>query len=366
MTKPVTVSEPSLGALQKLAKSIIEKYKKNGDLKIQVPVRGTSNIVYDKKLRQYVLAGKTKELDVRNLAVSKAFTQRAWLIWFIAHELVAQGKSATLRDIYYSAQAYNLNFEEQGLSDQAIYDIEATIGMPREDLHIFPEERSAIYGDMIIQYIDPKYKSKNHNLSDHPDGVSVGPALTEAKFISHKADKVLVVEKNAIFTRFVEDEAYKKFNAIVIGLGGQAPRNARVLIRRLNQELGLPVYIFADADPWGMAIVNTIMEGSAAAAHLTGLTTPDAVYCGVWPSDIRKFDLPSDPLKDVDLKRLDDMKHDPRYATGVWKRELQVFEHEKRKTELEAFAKHKLSFLVDEYLPSRLKELANKASGAKA
>jgi DNA topoisomerase-6 subunit A len=350
-------AEPSLKALQKLALSIIEKYKKSGELKIRVPIRGTSNITFDKKLRQYVLSGNTKELDIKNLAVSKAFTQRAWLIWFIANELVAQGKSATLRDIFYSAQAFGLNFEEQGLSDQAIYDIEAIVGMPREDLHIFPEERSAIYGDMVIQYIDPKYKAKKHNLSDHPDGVSIGPALTEAKFVSCKADKVLVVEKNAIFTRFVEDEAYKKFNALVVGLGGQAPRNARVLIRRLNQELGLPVYVFVDADPWGMAICNTITAGSAAAAHLTGLTTPDAVYCGVWPSDIKRFNLPSDPLKDVDLKRLEDMKHDPRYTSGIWKRELEVFSREKRKTELEAFAKHRLSFLVDEYLPQRLKEL---------
>ncbi len=357
MAKQSAVQEPSLKALQQLAKAIVEKYKKNGELKIQVPVRGTGNITYDKKLRQYVLAGKTKELDVHNLASSKAFTQRAWLIWFISRELVAADKSATLRDLYYSAQAYNLNFEEQGSSDQAIYDIEAVIGMPRESMHIFPEERSAIYGDMVIQYTDSKYKHKEHNLSDHPDGVSVGPALTEAKLVSCKADKVLVVEKNAIFTRFVEDEAYKKFNAIVFGLGGQAPRNARVMVRRLNQELGLPVYIFCDADPYGAHIASVVISGSAAASHLTGLATPDAIWAGVYPSDIKRYDLPSDPLKDVDIKRLGDMKHDPRYSTGVWKRELEVFEKEKRKTELEAFAKHKLSFLVDEYLPQRLKEL---------
>ncbi len=85
-----------------------------------------------------------------------------------------------------------------------------------------------------------------------------------------KLTKVIVSEKGAMFTRFIEEQVYKKFNSILIYMSGQAPRATRYFIRRLNHELGLPVYIFTDADPWGMHIAMVIISGSANAAHLSG------------------------------------------------------------------------------------------------
>ncbi|HDN05843.1 MAG TPA: DUF2399 domain-containing protein, partial [Candidatus Bathyarchaeota archaeon] len=170
------------------------------------------------------------------------------------------------------------------------------------------------------------------------------------------ADKVIVIEKGAMFTRFIEEKAHKKFNAILVHTAGQPPRATRVLIRRLNEEMGLPVYLFTDGDPWGMHIAMVIISGSANAAHLRELTTPDAKWSGVWATDIVNYKLPTDPLDDVDVKRLYELQRDPRYKDPLWQREIKTFLKIKRKAEQEAFSRYGLTYIVDEYLPAKLEE----------
>jgi len=122
----------------------------------------------------------------------------------------------------------------------------------------------------------------------------------------------------------------------------------------LNTELGLPVYIFTDGDPWGMHIAMVICSGSASAAHIPNLATPDAEWIGIWASDIRRYRLPTEPFNKRDLKRLEELRRDPRYKRGRWKRELELFASLRRKAEQEALNKYGLSYVVDKYLPDKL------------
>ncbi len=89
------------------------------------------------------------------------------------------------------------------------------------------------------------------------------------------------------------------------------------------------------------------------------LTTPDAVWLGVWASDIIRFKLPSDKLTDIDIKRLHELKQDPRYTDKMWHEELDTFLRIKKKSEQEAFARYGLSYIVDTYLPQKLKLMKN-------
>jgi len=323
---------------------------------VRMRSRSTDNIFYSQQHRQYVLGDKTVTRSSRNIAHLRPFTQMVWTAYFV-HELLRQRKTSTLRDVYYSAQAYDIFFKDQSESDNIITDLETAIEHPRESFNVFPEERSAVFGDLTIQYTVPGYENRRMNLSSHPDGVMIGPALTDARFIKTTADKVIVIEKGAMFTRFVEERVYEKFNSILIYTAGQAPRSTRYFIRRLNQELGLPVYIFSDADPWGMHIAMVIISGSANAAHLRELTTPDAKWAGVWASDIIDYKLPSEKLNDRDLKRLKELKNDPRYEDKHWQKQIDIFMKIKKKCELEAFSRYGLTHIVDKYLPERLREL---------
>ncbi len=106
--------------------------------------------------------------------------------------------------------------------------------------------------------------------------------------------------------------------------------------------------------------------GSANAAHLRELNTPDAIWSGVWASDIVDYKLPTDPLDEVDIKRLYELQKDPRYQNDpVWQREIKMFLKIKRKTELEAFSRYGLTYIVDEYLPAKLEQKPKAGKGKK-
>lgn len=315
--------------------------------------RSVKNIVYDRELQQFVLGSATVRRSSANIKHIRPFTQLLWLAYF-AKKLVDEKRTSTLRDVYYSAQAFNIEFVDQAESDELITDLEVLIKRAREDFNIYPEERSAIFGNMIIEYTVPGYEGKRLDLSSHPDGVMIGPALTTAEFVETDAEIVLAIEKGGLFTRFVEERVHDRFKAILVNTAGQPPRSTRYLLRRLNQELNLPIGILCDADPWGAHIAMVIKSGSANAAHLRELTTPSAVWLGVWASDIIKYKLPSDKLTEIDIKRVYELKQDPRYTEKMWHDELDTFLKIKRKSEQEAFSRYGLSYIVDKYLPEKL------------
>ncbi len=332
---------------------------------VNMPSRSTENITYDENLRQYVLGEKIVGRSTRNIRHIKPFTQLAWVAMF-SNELTSQRKTSTLRDVYYSAQAYEMTFQDQQESNNIITDLETLTGFAREDFSVFPEERSAIFGDLDIGYTVPGYEGKTVNLTSHPDGVLIGPAVTSSEFIKTSADKVIAIEKGALFTRFIEENVHNKHKSLLIACGGQAPRQTRSFIRRLHDELNLPVYILTDGDPWGMHIAQVIISGSANAAHLRNLNTPDAVWSGVWASDIVEYKLPTDPLDEVDIKRLYELQKDPRYQNDpVWQREIKMFLKIRRKTELEAFSRYGLTYIVDEYLPTKLEQKPQEGKNGK-
>jgi len=344
-------------SLKQLGNLIYEQIQNHEFPWVMMQSRSTDNIIYDPELGQYILGSRTIRRHSRNIRHIRPFTQLIWTAWF-AKELVNLRKTSTLREVYYSARGQrDIEFTGQQESDNIITDLEVALNKPRENFGIFPEERSAIFGDLTIEYTVPGYEGRRMNLTDHPDGVMIGPALTSSEFVETSADKVIVIEKGAMFTRLVEEKAHEKFNSILVHTAGQSPRSTRSIIRRLNQNHGLPVYIFTDGDPWGIHIAMVIISGSANAAHLRGLATPEAKWIGVWGTDILDYKLPTENLTEKDLKRLNELKTDPRYKGEIWQREIDVFLKIERKAELEAFSRYGLTYIVDEYLPAKLEAL---------
>jgi DNA topoisomerase-6 subunit A len=344
-----------ISSLENLGLQIYEQIDTGYFPSIEMPSRSTENIRYDPQVRQYILGDRKVRRHTRNIRHIRPFTQLVWTALF-SRELTSHRKTSTLRDVYYSAQAYEMKFTDQQESNNIITDLETVLGLSREDFNIFPEERSAVFGDLTIEYTVPGYEGKTLNLTSHPDGVMIGPALTSSEFASTTADKVIAIEKGGLFTRFVEENVHKKFNSILVLTAGQAPRATRHFIRRLSRELDIPVYIFTDGDPWGMHIAMVIISGSANAAHLRELTTPDAKWSGVWATDIVNYRLPTDPLDQVDIKRLYELQRDPRYKDPLWQREIKTFLKIRKKAEQEAFSRYGLTYIVDEYLPTKLEE----------
>ena len=119
--------------------------------------RSVRNIVYDKKLQQFVLGATTVKKSSGNIKHIRPFTQLVWLAYF-AKKLVDEKRTSTLRDVFYSAQAFNVEFQDQAESDELITDLEVLMAMAREGMNIYPEERSAIFGNMTIEYTVPGFE----------------------------------------------------------------------------------------------------------------------------------------------------------------------------------------------------------------
>jgi len=84
---------------------------------------------------------------------------------------------------------------------------------------------------------------------------------------------------------------------------------------------------------------------------------PQARFLGVTPQDIVDYKLPTHPLKDVDVKRAKDaIKNDPFFQHyKEWGRALEQLLKMGVRAEQQAFAKFDLNFVMDTYLPAKLK-----------
>lgn len=362
-TKPDThadeVKKKAFKRLVSLGKNVYTQIEAEKYPEFEMPLRSSSNIYYDQKMRQYTVGKRKVKRSAGNVRHLKPFLQTLYVASFAARDLLEPGRTSTLRDLYYSSEsALAKMFKDQSESDNVITDVEAVIGMAREDFNIFPDARSTIYGDLTVSFQDKKTKGKREiNLTFNPDGQTIGPTLVKSDFVKTSADKVICIESGGMFQRLIEEDADEQFNAILVHLAGQAPRGTRRLIRRINAELKLPVYAFVDGDPWGIHIYNVIASGSAAAAHLTGLTTPDAIWMGLTASDIIKYELPTDQFTKGDTTRTVQLLRDPRYQKPYLQEELKKFLKLKQKSEQQSLTSKSLTFVVDEYLPDKFKDI---------
>jgi DNA topoisomerase-6 subunit A len=145
-------------------------------------------------------------------------------------------------------------------------------------------------------------------------------------------------------------------------MGGVPTRATRRFLRRLSDEHQLPVYCFVDCDPYGIAnIYRTLKVGSGNAAHVSErISVPGARFLGVTPQDIIDFDLhdATHPLEAVDVKRARDaLDHDPFFAQhAAWRDALEQLLEMGVRAEQQALAKWGLNFVLEEYLPRKLRD----------
>ena len=350
--------------LEKIGKNIIDQLKNKKIPKINIPTRTTQNIIFDPKYQCYVLGDKKTTRTAGNIRHVKPLAQLLKVAAF-SKKLVKDGRRHnTKRELYYISESWGekLKFDEQQEADSIVEDIEAMIGYPREDIHIIPNNRGSIYGDVTIKIKTPEGKEMKINCLQTADGQAIGPRMCEGEIVKCNANKIIAIETTGMYNRLMEENAHKKFNAVLINLEGQAARATRRLIKRLHEIKNLPVYIFTDGDPWGLHIAMVIMAGSAKSAHVNKmLATPDAQWIGVTASDIVKYKLRSDKLKEVDLKRIKELKKDPRYKKDKrLQEELITWEKIKKKAEQQALMRYGFQYVVNEYLPAKFKELGSK------
>ncbi len=344
-----------LAKLGEFGKAIVQDFERGIPPRLKIPSRGTSNIVYDERHRYYVLGPAYGIRSAASMTQVKKLAQTLCVADF-CRQLVNSGKFATLREMYYTAEGWETGpFYDQEESNILVEDLEAIFGLKREDLGLMPEEDgAAVFGEIVLKEDNSVIDATKAGRG----GYTIPPTIDEVEFVKCKAKRVIAIETMGMYHRFVQERAWKRFNALIVGLKGQAARATRRFIKRVNEELGLPVYLFTDGDPFGFHIAMVIISGSAKLAYINHeLAVPDAKYIGVTASDITNYKLPTDKLRELDVARLKQLQKDPRYNTEFWQREIKKMIELGKKAEQQAFAKYGLEYVVKEYLPAKLREV---------
>ena len=236
----------AINKLKSLGDKIIEDVNQNSVPAIKIPSRGTSNLVYDDEKRYYILGDRYGQRSLGNVKQINKIAQMVYMANF-CKDLVKRGKTATLREMYYVSEGWDVDFGDQQESNIVGEDLEVSLGMTREDLGLMPEEDGAsVYGNLTVQEDDVEINA----LKSGKSGYTISPTIDDVEFVAHDVERVIAVETMGMFHRLVQEEAYKKFNTLIVGLKGQAARATRRFLRRDNQELKLQVYICNDGVPW--------------------------------------------------------------------------------------------------------------------
>lgn len=327
---------------------------------LDIATRTKHNIEFKEESEVWVYGARTSKRSAKTVKGAYQLLRMVHVIGFLKEQLNLN-KSSTLRELYYISENWGLaKFEEQQDSDRLIEDLEILTEFQREHFHIRPEEDGAtVIGPLRIREETRRGVREIHCQDDVGEGgYQIPTNVDNIQFIDHDAKFVIAIETGGMRDRLVENGFDERFDAIIVHLKGQPARSTRRLLKRLNTELDLPVVVFTDGDPWSYRIYASVAYGSIKSAHLSEyLATPAAKFVGIRPSDIVKYDLPSDKLNEQDIRALNAILTDPRFKTEFWKKEVSLQLELNKKSEQQALAKYGLDYVSDVYLPERLTEL---------
>lgn len=145
--------------LVKLGKSVVKDIYNEQNPKIELSVRGLSNVVYDKETKTIGLGDKTAQRFFFNVGHSKKFLQTLEIA-AICKTLLDVQKHASLRDVFYMAKrtipSTKINIvDDQKESDKAIEDLEIITGFSRENLNVNANKMGSVAGKVVIEDKEP-------------------------------------------------------------------------------------------------------------------------------------------------------------------------------------------------------------------
>jgi DNA topoisomerase-6 subunit A len=362
MARLDAVSKQTAHKIEKLAETVVRSVKGGKNPFVEIPIRSLANVKFNEKRRLIELGSQRQKRYFFNVAMAKKFMQ-TFLVSDACKELVESGKTTSIRDLYYITKhtigdTKQNTFEEQDESDPIIEDLEVALDALREELHLFASRKGSMVGPITI-----RDTGDTIDLRRMGSGGWAVPSIVEEnviEFVRHEAKYILLIEKDAVWTRFNEDKFWKRERCIILQGGGQPPRGVRRLVQRLHSELKLPVYVLVDNDPWGFYIYSVMKQGSINLAYESmRMAVPTARFIGLSSFDKVTYKLPANvaiKMNDQDVSRAKQMLAYPWFQAKRWQQEIEEMVKSGQKFELEALSRRGISFITEEYLPKKMKE----------
>ena len=353
----------TLGSLRGMADEVVKTAERGKTPHVDIPSRSLSNVKYNKAKRFIEMGGGKNRRELFNLSQAKSYMQTI-LVGSGCKQLIEQGKTTSIRGMYYLLKhtiegSREETFDDQADCDPIIEDLEVTLDAPREELHVYASNRGAMVGNIVVNDSGDEIDCTRMGSGGYSIPSIVEPDIIQ--FVRCDAKFVLHVEKDTVWRRFNEDKFWRTHNCILTHGNGQPPRGVRRLLNRLHNEMGLPVYCLLDNDPWGYYIYSVIKQGSINLAYESRrMAIPNARYIGLRSKDFELCELsPSVRIKlgEQDIRRAKQIKKYPWFANKKpWQSEIDLMLKNGFKLEVEALISKDISYVTEQYVPARLTE----------
>ncbi len=341
----------ALERLYDLVDEMIEEIYATGEPVIELPSRSNSNIIWDDK-SDLLLLGKQIQKKQFHSLTSVADITRLMRVMEIINELLKKNIHATKREIFYTDVKL---FKDQKNSDKSIEDASTMLYTTRNSTHVVASARGSCVGRLRIR--DRNDIIDLEGLGSGGWGIS--PMLDDIEIIESDAEFILVVEKDAAMMRLAESRFWRQYPCIILTSQGVGNVAVRMFLKRLRNELKLPVFSLVDSDPYGHYIHSVYMRGSKRLSYESPfLATPDIKLLGVLTRDLDKYKVPDDcriPMTKNDIKRTEELLREEYIRNNPeWEKDLKLALKYKKKAEIQALSSHGFEFLTEKYLPEKL------------
>lgn len=318
---------------------------------IPVPSRADENQDYNLILNRNVLL-KEDPSTQKQTKNERKFELLDHLLTVI-YELCLKEKTMEIRTIYYRDP--NLYRSREKVS-AAIDDLCCVIGCTRSSLHVYASEKGVVFGNISFSVGRQRYRCTT-------GGIKGTPIPSKTNLIHSMKNKdalfILVVEKETVFERLVEDGFCKEYHCILITAKGMPDVASRYFLRKMRNTFKLPVFALVDFDPYGLKIFSVFRNGSKNMSFDSeNLSTPDIKLLGMLHTDIEKYGIPEHlklKMTDFDIKTATSLLKKT-YFSKEERDELNYMLNNGIKCEVEAWTIHGIEYLSKVLLPLKIRD----------
>lgn len=330
MARQATGGDEILNLSKKLCLRLLSDLEAAKRPVLQATKCSLDNAIYDHKVGYLQPGDKVVKTELNVSSVQKM--SRAIFMLEILLRNIETGAINMKRELYYIAKGevkHNpklkpLDFQDQDESDSVIDFICEMLECYREEMNCFANDRGGqTYSQQLVV---------EESLSDGTTAVVDLSKLGTSPFqpknrpqnlklkAKKKIDFALIVESEGTANTLVSNGFTKRHNSIVIGAQGVPSNAVRGWVKRIQDQLDIPLYFFGDLDAYTLQnIYRTLKAGSAASLiRNSDYSAPEVRFLGVLPEDIKKYDLADYPVKENDIqearalkKARDALENDP-------------------------------------------------------
>ncbi len=315
---------------QELCERLLRDLEKAKRPVIEATKCSLDNSIYNHKVG-YLTPGEKRVRTELNVASVKKMSRAIFMLEILLRN-ISTGAVNTKRELYYISKGevkHNkhlkpIDFADQDESDSIIDFICEIVECYREEMNCYANDRGGqTYSQQLVV---------EETLSDGGRAVIDLSQLGTSPFqpknrpqnltlrAKKKIDYCLIVESEGTANTLVANGFTKRHNCIIVGAQGVPSNAVRGWLKRIQDQLKVPLYFFGDLDAYTLQnIFRTLKAGSAASLiRNSDYSAPEVRFLGVLPEDIARFDLDDYPVRESDAqeyralkKAKDALENDP-------------------------------------------------------